>query len=116
MAKNTQTDNEIIDELIAASTSQDSPVVKEIAEVEEVVVEEAPVVEEVVEQAPEVVEEPAPVVEKPSKKETTEKLTPGMYYQGKRITNITAKLGRKWTVIIDGERVKADRGKIVIVE
>jgi hypothetical protein len=116
MAKNAQTDNEIIDELIAASTPEESPVIEETAVVEEVIVEEAPVVEEVIEQAPEVIEEPAPVVEEPVKKEATAKLAPGMYYQGKRITNITAKLGRKWTVIIDGERVKADRDKIVIVE
>lgn len=117
MAKK-QTDNEIIDEIIAASSVEETPVITEVvAEEPTAVVEElevAPhVIEdtvEVVEVTEEVVEEKAPAAKKDKKK------APGMYYNGELIEKITAKLGKKWTAIIGGQRAKVLKSDIEIVE
>lgn len=93
MAKKKQTDNEIIDELVAA-----------VAPEETLVVEEPVVVEE-----PKVA--PAPKVEKKA-----ETLAPGEYYQGKRIEKYIARLGKKWVVAIEGKRVKVNKDEIVKVK
>lgn len=44
------------------------------------------------------------------------KKAPGMYFEGKLIEAIPARLGRKWTVLIDGKRHKVLRDSIEIVE
>lgn len=101
MAKKKQTDNEIIDELVAAATP-------EVTLPEEVVDEivAAPVIE-VVEEKP----APAPKVEKKA-----ETLAPGEYYQGKKISRYVANLGKKRVAIIDGKRVKVLKSDIVTVK
>ncbi len=99
MAKKKQTDNEIIDELVAAATTEETSVVEEVAVVEEPVVVEEP-------QAA-----PAPKVEKKA-----ETLTPGEYYQGKRIEKYIARLGKRWVVAIEGKRVKINKDEIVKVK
>ena len=78
--------------------------------------EEAPIViEEVVEAPAPVVEEaPAPKPKKAAKKEA--KKAPGMYYQGSKISAIPARLGRKWTVVIDGKRLKVLKKDIEIIK
>ena len=84
--------------------------------------EEAPIVAEEVVEAPAPIIEEAVVVEetpKPVAKKSTpkvEKKAPGMYYQGKRITSTRARLGRKWTVVIDGKRHKVLKKDIEIVK
>ena len=106
MAKKKQTDNQIIDELVAAATTEETPVIEETPVVEEV----AAVIEE-----PVVVEEPkaAPA---PKVEEKAETLAPGEYYQGKKIEKYVAKLGKKWVAIIEGKRVKINRDEIVKVK
>jgi hypothetical protein len=99
MAKKKQTDNEIIDELVAAATTEESTVVEEVAVVEEPVVIEEPVAA------------PAPKVEK-----KVETLAPGEYYQGKRIEKYVANLGKKKVAIIEGRRVKVLKSDIEYVK
>ncbi len=99
MAKKKQTDNEIIDELVAAATTEETSVVEEVAVVEEPVVVEEPKAA------------PAPKVEKKA-----ETLTPGEYYQGKRIEKYIARLGKRWVVAIEGKRVKINKDEIVKVK
>ena len=86
--------------------------------VEEPVEAPAPVAEEsaVVEEAP--APAPAPAPKKKAKKSApkVEKKAPGMYYQGSKITAIPARLGRKWTIIIDGKRTKVLAKDIEIVK
>ena len=74
--------------------------------------EEAPIVAE------EVVEAPKPAPKKAAKKSApkVEKKAPGMYHEGRLIEAIPARLGRKWTVIIDGARHKVLRDEIEIVD
>ena len=93
MAKKKQTDNEIINELVAAVTPEVTPVV------EEPVVIEAPVAA------------PAPKAEKKA-----EALAPGEYYQGKKIERYVANLGKKRVAIIEGKRVKVLKADIVTVK
>ena len=100
MAKKKQTDNEIIDELVAAATTEESTVVEEVV----AVIEEPVVVEE-----PKAA--PAPKVEK-----KVETLAPGEYYQGKRIEKYVANLGKKKVAIIEGKRVKINKDEIVKVK
>ena len=99
MAKKKQTDNEIIDELVAAATTAETSVVEEVAVVEEPVVVEEPKAA------------PAPKVEKKA-----ETLAPGEYYQGKRIEKYIARLGKRWVVAIEGKRVKINKDEIVKVK
>ncbi len=99
MAKKKQTDNEIIEELVAAATTEENTVVEEVAVVEEPVVVEEPKAA------------PAPKVEKKA-----ETLTPGEYYQGKRIEKYIARLGKRWVVAIEGKRVKINKDEIVKVK
>lgn len=99
MAKKKQTDNEIIDELVAAATPEETSVVEEVAVVEELVVVEEPKAA------------PAPKVEKKA-----ETLTPGEYYQGKRIEKYVANLGKQRVAIIEGKRVKVLKSDIVKVK
>lgn len=100
MAKKKQTDNEIIDQLVAAATTEENTVVEEVA----AVIEEPVVVEE-----PKAA--PAPKVEKKA-----ETLAPGEYYQGKRIEKYIARLGKRWVVAIEGKRVKINKDEIVKVK
>ena len=82
--------------------------------------------EELTEAPAPVVEEVAPVKEAPkpaSKKKAAPKAAPkvakkapGMYHEGKLITAIPARLGNKWTVIIDGKRHKVLKKDIEIVK
>ena len=90
MAKKKKTDNQIIDEVIAQSTP--APKLETLPEV---------VVEEVI---------TAPVIEVPVTK------APGMYHNGRRITATPAKLGKTWSVIIDGRREKVLKSEIEIVK
>lgn len=99
MAKKKQTDNEIIEELVAAATTEESSVVEEVAVVEEPVVVEEPKAA------------PAPKVEKKA-----ETLAPGEYYQGKRIEKYIARLGKQWVVAIEGKRVKIYKDQIVKIK
>ena len=99
MAKKKQTDNEIIDELVAAVTPEETLVVEEVAVVEEPVVVKEPVAA------------PASKVEKKA-----ETLAPGEYYQGKRIEKYIARLGKQWVVAIEGKRVKVNKDEIVKVK
>lgn len=99
MAKKKQTDNEIIEELVAAATTEENTVVEEVAVVEEPVVVEEPKAA------------PAPKVEKKA-----ETLAPGEYYQGKRIEKYIARLGKRWVVAIEGKRVKIYKDQIVKVK
>ena len=99
MAKKKQTDNQIIDELVAAATTEETSVVEEVAVVEEPVVVEEPKAA------------PAPKVEKKA-----ETLAPGEYYQGKRIEKYIARLGKRWVVAIEGKRVKINKDEIVKVK
>jgi hypothetical protein len=91
MAKKKQSDNEIINELVAAATPEVSSVIEEIIA--------APVIE---------VEVP-----KPAKAAATK--APGMYHNGRLITAVPAKIGKKWSVVIDGKREKVLKSEIEII-
>ena len=80
MAKKKQSDNEIIDELLATSS----------------------VAEEII---------AAPVI----KVKAEEKKAPGMYHAGRLITAAPARVGKTWTVIIDGKREKVLKSDIEFV-
>lgn len=80
-----------------------------IQPIEEATTEETAVVED------------APVEKKSSSKKKSTKKTaiakaPGMYHEGRLITAVPTRLGRKWTVIIDGKREKVLKADIEIVE
>lgn len=79
--------------------------------------EEAPIVAEEVVEAP-VEEAPKPAPKKAAKKSTpkVEKKVPGKYHEGRLITAIPARLGSKWTVVIDGKRHKVLKKDIEIVK
>jgi len=102
MAKKKQTDNQIIDELVAAATTEESTVVEEVA----AVIEEPAVVEEPV-------AAPAPKVKVVAATEVKE---PGAYYQGKKIDRYISRLGKKWVVAIEGKRVKVLKSDIEYVK
>lgn len=74
--------------------------------------EEAPIVAE------EVVEAPKPAPKKAAKKSTpkVKKKVPGMYHEGRLISAVPARLGSKWTVIIDGKRHKVLKKDVEIVK
>ena len=80
MAKKKQSDNEIIDELLAKPS----------------------IAEEII---------AAPVL----KVKAEEKRAPGMYHNGRLITAVPARVGKKWTVVIDGKREKVLKSEIEIV-
>ena len=98
MAKKRKSDNEIIDELVAAATPEETSVVDEIIAAPVIVVEEPKAT-------------PAPKVEK-----RVETLTPGEYYQGKKIQKYIARLGKQWVVVLEGKRVKINKDEIVKVK
>ena len=77
--------------------------------VESTVEEVAAPVKEEVKKAPKVKKAKAAPVKEAKK-------APGMYFEGKLIEAIPARLGRKWTVLIDGKRHKVLRDSIEIVE
>lgn len=79
--------------------------------------EEAPIVAEEVVEAP-VEEAPKPAPKKAAKKSTpkVKKKVPGMYHEGRLITAVPARLGSKWTVIIDGKRHKVLKKDVEIVK
>lgn len=86
-----------------------------IQPIEETTTEETAVVEE----APAVEEAPKPkkkAAKKAPAKKAPAKKAPGMYFEGKLIEAVPARLGRKWTVIIDGARYKVPKEQIEIVE
>ena len=93
MAKKKKSDNEIIDELLATPTAAEEIIAASVIEV---------------------VEEPAPTPVVEVKAE--EKKVPGMYHNGRRITSIPAKVGKKWSVVIDGKREKILKTEIEIVK
>lgn len=69
----------------------------------------------------EVKKEEAPVEKKKQapkakKKATPAKKAPGMYFEGKAIEAVPTKLGKKWTVVIDGKRHKVLKKDIEIVD
>ena len=72
---------------------------------------------EVTEEAPVAEEKPKKKVAKkaPAKKAPAKK-APGMYFEGRLIEAVPARLGRRWTVIIDGVRHKVPKEEIEIVE
>ena len=80
MAKKKQSDNEIINELLAKPS----------------------IAEEII---------AAPVL----KVKAEEKRAPGMYHNGRLITAVPARVGKKWTVVIDGKREKVLKSEIEIV-
>jgi hypothetical protein len=80
-----------------------------VTPVESTVEEVATPVKEEVKKAPKVKK----AKEAPAKEA---KKAPGMYFEGKLIEAIPARLGRKWTVLIDGKRHKVLRDSIEIVE
>lgn len=75
--------------------------------------EEAPILAEEVVEAP-VVEAPKKVAKKSTPK--VEKKVPGMYHEGRLITAVPARLGSKWTVVIDGKRHKVLKKDIEILK
>ena len=100
MAKK-QTDNEIIDELVAAATP--APELDTLPE---------QVVDEIV--AAPVIEIEVPKAAPTPKKEVTKE--PGMYHNGRKIEAVPARVGSKWTVIIDGEKQKVLKSEIEFVD
>jgi len=80
MAKKKQSDNEIIDELLAKPS----------------------IAEEII---------AAPVL----KVKAEEKKAPGMYHNGKLITKVLTRLGKQWSVVIEGKRTKVLKSEIEIV-
>ena len=79
--------------------------------------EEAPIIaEEVVEAPKKVAKKATPKKEAKEEVKKVEKKSPGYYYEGKRITSIPARLGKKWTVVIDGKRQKVLKKDIEIVK
>jgi len=107
----------------------------EVFEIEEAATEESSVVEEVTKQVtPEPVAEPvveaAPVkqtdneiidelvvaAEKKVIKKKSAPKAPGMYHNGRLITSIPSRLGRKWTVVIDGKRERVLKSEIEIIK
>jgi len=95
MAKKKQSDNEIIDEVIA----QSAPAIESLPEevIDEIIA--APVIEVVKEKA-------AKVAAK----------APGMYHNGRLIEKVISRLGRTWAVAIDGKREKVLRSEIEIIK
>ena len=74
--------------------------------VEEIIT--APVIEVEEESTP----APAPVVEKAP---VVKDRKPGMYYQGKWVSAVPAKFGQKWTILVEGRRLKVHSSEIEIV-
>lgn len=99
MAKRRKTDNEIIEEVIAQSAP--APELESLPEevIEEIIA--APVIE--------IVEKPAPAPKAAAK-------TPGMYHNGRKITAVPSRVGKKWTVIINGRREKVLKAEIEFVK
>ena len=77
----------------------------------------APKVEVKKEEAPVEEKKEAPKPKAKAKaKAAPAKKAPGMYFEGKLIEKVPARLGRKWTVVIDGQRHKVLKSDIEIVE
>ena len=122
---------ELFEGVVPTPNTEDVSNIEEVVETpaEEAtsVVEEAPK-KKTRKRAPKVTEEvptPAPeatIVEPKATKASAavtkneEGRTPGMYYQGKKISKIPARLGSKWTVVIDGKRHKVLKKHIEIVK
>lgn len=70
------------------------------------------------------IEAPAPIVEAPAPKKVkkqpstpkVEKKAAGMYHNGRLITAVPARLGSKWTVVMDGKRHKVLKKDIEVVK
>lgn len=103
---------------IEETTTEESPAVEEVAE--EVAPE--PIAEPVVEPAPakqtdnEIIDELVVAAEKKVVKKKSAPKAPGMYHNGRLITSIPSRLGRKWTVVIDGKREKVLKSEIEIIK
>ena len=87
MAKKKHIDNEIINELVAVATPEITPEI-----------------------------ELTPVIEAAPVAVTASVLTPGEYYQGKKIKRYVSNLGKKAVAIIDGKRVKVLKADVVKVK
>lgn len=107
----------------------------EVFEIEETAIEKSPsvekadaevapepIVEPVVEAAPvkqtdnEIIDELVVAAEKKVVKKKSAPKAPGMYHNGRLITSIPSRLGRKWTVVIDGKREKVFKSEIEIIK
>jgi len=98
MAKKRKITKQATEDLNINSLPQE--VVEEVVAAPIIEVEKEPV------PAPVVKKEPAPVVEDRK---------PGMYYQGKWVSAVPAKFGRKWTILVEGRRIKVNQSEIEIV-
>lgn len=87
MAKIDHTDSEIINELVAVATPEITPEI-----------------------------ELTPVIKAAPVAATAPALTPGEYYQGKKIEKYVSNLGKKAVAIIDGKRVKVLKADVVTVK
>ena len=87
MAKKKHIDNEIINELVAVATPEITPEI-----------------------------ELTPVIKAAPVAATASVLTPGEYYQGKKIEKYVSNLGKKAVAIIDGKRVKVLKADVVKVK
>lgn len=87
MAKKKHIDNEIINELVAVATPEITPEI-----------------------------ELTPIVKAAPVAATAPALTPGEYYQGKKIEKYVSNLGKKAVAIIDGKRVKVLKADVVTVK
>ena len=87
MAKKKHIDNEIINELVAVTTPEITPEI-----------------------------ELTPVIEAAPVAVTAPVLTPGEYYQGKKIERYVSNLGKKAVAIIEGKRVKVLKADVVKVK
>lgn len=103
---------------IEETATEESPAVEKVAE--EVAPE--PIVEPVVEAAPvkqtdnEIIDELVVAAEKKVVKKKSAPKAPGMYHNGRLITSVPSRLGRKWTVVIDGKREKVLKSEIEIIK
>ena len=105
----------------ATKPATEEPVLDNLTEevVDEIL--NAPVIEVEEELIPEAKQFLDSIVEKPVAKPKVapapaEKRRAGMYYKGKRITAVPAKLGKKWTIVVDGKRLKVLKSEIETVK
>ena len=95
---------EVVDEILNAPVIEvEEELIPEAKQFLDSIVEK-PVVEEKPVAKPKVAPAPA------------EKRRAGMYYKGKRITAVPAKLGKKWTIVVDGKRLKVLKSEIETVK
>lgn len=108
MGDNTEFDlndlpEEVLDEI---ATGEVFTVKEELTEAPAPTIEESIVVEEPTVKAPK-------ATKKVEKKEEVK--APGMYHNGRLITSVPSRLGKKWVVVIDGQREKVRKSEIEFV-